>query len=162
MATTMAACSGSGSGGGPGGGSDRTANDVSNARIQVSGTSFALTGNPVIDANENGGNFSIDLDIEANGSVDIELSVTKDSNGVFTCGSEATEFVDFDCGVGGECSFNQSLQCNFNNQNVLSCTGHKSVNLTNYFDALPEEASIILCVNKQQGFTTNTDRVEFR
>lgn len=147
--------------------SDVTATTASINAFDITGTSTPLLpiSPPPIDANENNGDFSIRYDISANGSVDIELSVVTDNNqgfGAFFCGDEASEFYDRDCGGDENCGLSDTLQCNFNTENIIRCNNGKEADLTPYLTELPMRANIALCVNHLDGDSRASHEVEFR
>lgn len=149
------------SGGGQINRNDATATSASISSYEVRGTSFSSPGLPTpIDANQNEGRFEVEFAIEANGTVDVEVSVTEPSSGQL-CGREDTKFFDADCGT-ATCPLSQTLNCLFKTDNTLTCEGYSSRNLSGFFDTLPKQADMVICVNRQNGFTQSAARVEFR
>jgi hypothetical protein len=136
----LCGCGGSGSGssddvsGGP------TATQSSITSFSVQGTSSPLlpTQPEPIDPYENNGVFTVNYAIEANGTVDIELSVVDDNSAFILCGSESTEFYDKDCGPDKSCDLTGQISCQFTPHNLISCNGGPTTDLTDFFDQLPQ------------------------
>lgn len=160
----ISACSGGGSGSIEDAKSRPSATDSSISSFVIKGTSRPLipgTAEP-IDPYENEGMFSVAYAIEADGTVDIELSVIEAGGSIVFCGNESTEFYDRDCGPGKSCGLSGELSCKFSANYMLSCEGGAERNLIVFFDELPKNADIVLCVSHASGGGASKERVQFR
>lgn len=160
----ISGCNGGGSGSSNDASGGPTATQSSTEHFSVSGTSSPLlpTQPQPISPYENDGVFTVDYEIDANGTVDIELSVIEAGQTPLFCGSETTEFYDQDCGEGESCGLSGEISCQFTSHNLISCEGGPITDLTDFFEQLPQEADIVLCVNRHSGGSANVARVEFR
>jgi hypothetical protein len=162
--TLFVACSGGGSGssndrtGGP------TATDMSVKSFTVKGTSSPLfPGMPEpIDPYENEGVFTVNYEIDANGTVDIEFSLMEpDDDPAIFCGKESTKFYDKDCGPSKGCGLIENVECKFEANYEISCGGDKK-NITAFMDELPKRAQLVMCVSGSGTRTFFSDQVELR
>ncbi len=164
MGLSLIACGGSGSGTSQDRSAGSTATQATTQRFVVNGTSNPLlpTQPQPIDPYENEGVFSISYDLEANGTVKIEFSVVEEAEGLFFCGSEATEFYQKTCGEGLDCGLVGEVSCEFTPHNQISCEGGAKTDLTSFFEKLPQEAELVMCVRRKNSGHYNAERVEFR
>ena len=147
--------------GGDGGDQRVTAQSAQLNAYSVTGTSSPiLPGDPIpISPSENGGRFTLEWSISADGVVDLEAGACAPNSG--KCG-ESLEFIDHGCGDGFPCDLQGTITCTFNNSNQISCPGAKGANLSSYLDQIPKEADMILCARDLEGTHCDAVRVEFR
>ncbi|GAA4086772.1 hypothetical protein [Zhongshania borealis] len=162
--SVLVACNGGDSGTSDDANNRPSATDSSISSFVIKGTSNPLIpGSPEpIDPYENDGQFSVTYAIEADGTVDIELSVIEAGGSIVFCGNESTEFYDRDCGPGKSCGLSGELSCKFSANYMLSCEGGAERNLIVFFDELPKNADIVLCVSHASGGGASKERVQFR
>jgi hypothetical protein len=115
-----------------------------------------------IDPLENEGIFTVNCEIGAKGTVDIEFSLRElnDDPTIF-CRRESTKFYDQDCGQGEACSLIEAVECKFEANYDISYSRDKK-NITAFVNELPKRAQLVMCISGNGTRTSSSDQVELR
>lgn len=163
----IAGCSGSG------GSSDSAGQGSSTGQVQIQSFEVDGTSDPLpiiesrepIDSQENGGRFHVAWLTSGSPTYTASLYVSKDGairNREIDPGDDV-RFFRIQCSESSEkCDSSATFECVFRSDNRISCDNGELVDLTNWFDQLPQDAYIVLEATTSNFGSGRSVEVRFR
>lgn len=156
LAIVLSACSGGGDPSSPADGSGFA--QVNSATVE--GTSEpVLSSRQPIDSSENNGQFAVSYDISSSGSYTLSIVASKDN--IAGTGDDIDLF-EATCQDQVQCPEVSTIECMFDSSNVVQCGSASPVDLTAWFDELPQEAVIVVRAQTSNSDSGSGDDVVFR